>query len=53
MKIPSPFSENASVSIIKEIESNEIIKAYHDTYQVDVSNLLKNIPNIFWDEHEW
>jgi 2-polyprenyl-3-methyl-5-hydroxy-6-metoxy-1,4-benzoquinol methylase len=47
MKIPSPFSENASGSIIKEIDSNEIISAYKDTYQIDVSNLLKDIPKIF------
>jgi len=47
MKIPSPFSENASGSVVKEIDPKEIIKAYQDTYQIDVSNLLNGIPSVF------
>lgn len=47
MKIPSPFSDNASGSIIKEIDTKEIINAYHDSYQIDVSSLFNGISKIY------
>ncbi|MBA4239891.1 MAG: hypothetical protein C0448_04140 [Sphingobacteriaceae bacterium] len=47
MKIPSPFSDNANGSIVKEIDAKEIINAYQDAYQIDVSGLLKEIPKIY------
>lgn len=47
MKIPSPFSDNANGSIFKEIDAKEIINAYQDAYQIDVSGLLKEIPKIY------
>ncbi len=47
MKITSPFSDNASGSIIKEIDTKEIIEAYHDAFHMDVSSLFKEISKIY------
>lgn len=47
MTIPSPFCISETGTIIKKIDTSQIIEGYRNTYQIDVSRFFFNLPYIY------